>query len=599
MSSSNRLAPVVSGLTVRFVRGIRGIDGRNLFLLLALVLACLRGWNLATIQMPFNGWDELPHIAAAFHVHKHGRMPSPEDTLDAELIPFIEAHPLPTRSASQLASIKTQYYKGDDPRSCAEPNRTAPFKQYQAQHGPLYYFLMASLLRHTDPASLLLWVDTARLLNIGFMLGFIALWNLLLRRLVPPGRLSWLPEGTTLLLVGFSYVSYNFIRFANDGLSLTLSSAALAWYVLRLRPMAATGRGQTFGWAFLGGITGLAVLAKATALPLVPVFGCLLAWRLLRARPRTGPLSCLLAFLALYLATAGPYHLSSFLKYGQFTGMQEAVVNAGRGVGLLDLLAALPTLDYGIFRNHFFYYNTAHIGGWSALTSPDWLNMSFKLGLECCLVGLAAALVRRHRRAMAWRFLANAPELPLLLAASFLALLYHALHSKLAWGVCSTNPWYAMVSQPVFFLLLCLGPALLDRRIAWLCLLILTFVFNAAYLDGTYNVLLTQETGNASLYDALKIAVTHHGIFRLDLHGVLIAEILCLFCLTTLCLDRVVLAWRQASRERSRDQAGLSGGHPWKILKRPARTPIASRPCPGQPGVTASLEPAAHHARRA
>lgn len=537
--STCSLADVVSRLASLFA----GRTGRrNLFLVVALVLAALRGFGLATAQLPFNGWDEIPHLAAAFHVYKFGHMPAPTDRIDPELIPFIEAHPLPTRSAAQLAGIPTHVYPGDDPRCSAEPLHKTLFKQYQAQHGPLFYHLMAALLQGSDPASLLAWADTGRLLNIGCLLGFLALWNLILRRLTPPGPLGWLPEGVTLLLISFSYVSYSFIRFANDGLSLFLSSLALAWYVVCLKPAPTPDRYRIAGWGLLGGLTGLAVLAKATALPLAPVFGCLLGWRLLRAPGKTRWGLALLAFAAGYGLSAGPYHLRFLLRYGQLTGMQEAIINARHGVTFGQLLAALPALDYGLLRNHFFYYCTAHVGGWAVLTSPDWMNLGFKTLMQGSLLCLGLTLVFKHRRQRLVRFVAADPELPLLFAASAAGLLYHAVHSLLAWGICSTNPWYAMVSLPAFFALLCLGPGLLSRHAAVLWLVGIALLCNVAYLDGTYNSLLYQETGTSNLYVAMKIAETHHRLlYHVDLHTVLAAELLGLFGLLTLALEGVAV----------------------------------------------------------
>lgn len=560
----------------------RHLGGRKLFLVVALGLAALRCWGLATVQMPFNGWDEVAHLAAAFHVYKHGRMPSPDDGLDPELVPFIKAHPHPARSASILDGVRPPLYKGDDPRASAAPDETAPFKQYQAQHGPLFYYMMAALLPGTDADSLLAWADLGRLCNSVFLLGFVGLWYVVLCRLVPPGRLSWLPEGATLLLVGFSYLPYTFVRFANDGLSLFLSSLALAWYVLRLRPAPGSPRRELLDWGLVGALIGLAVLTKATALPLVAVFGCVLLWRLWRRPDRGLAGLSLLAFAAAYLLTAGPYHLEALARYGQLTGMQEAVVNARRGVGLLDLLAALPGLHYGIFRNHFFYYCIAHIGGWASLLSPDWINMAFKASLECCLLSLVAVLLLRDRRAQLGRFLVAGAELPLLVCAGFAGLLYHALHSLLAWGICTTNPWYAMASQPAFFALLCLGPALLDKRVAWMCVLALVFVFNAAYLDGTYNVLLTQETGIPSLHEALTVAVAHHSLFRLDIHGMLFADVLCLFFLTTLCLERIDSAWRETRQDTGRPLSGTNGDLPRPVPDLDRTSQPLPTPWPGQ-----------------
>jgi hypothetical protein len=525
----------------------------NLFLVALLLLAGIRAVNLAAVQMPFNGWDELPHIAVGYYVHKFGRMPTPRTPMPRELVPFITAHPHPTTSLFMLRGIHAKPYPGGDPACGVEPPRRFDMFLYQAQHGPLYYHLMAPFLSGADPESLLAWVDGGRLVNIVLLLGTLFLWHRILRHIVPEGPLAWLPDGVLLLLTSFSYVFYNFVRFSNDALALFLGTVAMALYCLWIKPIGMEARGQVWRFAVLGGVTGLAVLAKATTLALLPVFGLVLLWQCLRrgpARSRLTALACLAAFILGYAALAGFYHLQSLSLYGQLTGMQEAVANGRRGFGLVKLLGAFGDLGYGLFRNPILYNATLHVGGWSGLASPDWINLGFKTVVTCCALALGLALVRTPSRHDAMRFLRSAPELPLLTAASALALGYHALHSALRWGFPTTGAWYGMISLPAFFLLLLLGPALCGRKASAYCLLLLTILFNFAYMDGTYNVLLTQETGVSSFYDAIKRMADHHALLRPDLHLLLVGEFACLAAVMALAVEKTLTAgttlWRPA-----------------------------------------------------
>lgn len=520
--------------------------GRRLFVALLLLLAVLRGWNLATVELPFNGWDEVGHLAVAAHVYEHDHMPAADDTLPSLLVPFFEAHPHPAQSRSILLGLATEPYRGTIPRCCGEPAVQAPFRQYQAQQTPLYYHLMARLLRDTSPAGLLAWADLGRLLGLGLLLGTIGLWYALLRRLVPVGPLAWLPEATMLLFVSFSYVPYNFIRFANDGLALFLGSLAL-WVACRwLGPGQGPGRGRSAGWGLVGVLTGLAVLAKATALVLLPVFGATLLWRLARGNKRSLAALSLVAFAVGYAAVAGAYHLPYLLANGQPTGMQEAIINASRGLGLQQLLAAIPHLTYGFFDNPVFYFGWAHRGGWSDLTSSGLVDELFKGLILASLLAWCVCLSLRSRRAPAWRFLRANAMLPGLVVCTTAGLYYHALQSLLAWGASTTSPWYAMLSLPAGLALLCLGPGLLGRWPAAIFVGLAALDCNAAYLHGTYRTLLAQETGLTDLAAGIRSVTAHHALFRLPVDGGIVAEGLCLGLLLLLTLTRMLAVNRES-----------------------------------------------------
>lgn len=481
----------------------------------------MRGATLTTLQLPFNGWDELPHIAVAYFVHKTGHMPTPRTPMPRELVPFITAHPHPTTSLCMLRHIDAHPYPGASPACGVEPKRRFDLFLYEAQHGPLFYHLAALPCRGADPAAMLAWVDVVRLGNVGLLVATLLLWRLVLGKVVPAtGSLSWLPDGVLALLVSFSYVTYNFARFANDALSLFLGSAALALYVLWIKPRRERGPAVLGRAAVLGGLTGLAVLAKATSLPLVPVFLLVLALpaakRGLSPGERLSRLAAPGIFLLAYVAVAGSYHWTYLSRYGQLTGMQEAIYTSRRGFGWGRLLEATRHLGYGLLRNPLLYNATVFLGGWSQLQSPAWQNFAFKIGLTGCALLLGLALVRRDNRARALALAANAPELPLLWGACAAALLFHALHSTLAWGFPTSGPWYAMLALPVLFLWLLAGPALIGRGAGAQALLFLCLLFNVGALTGTYGSLLPQEAGTTDFAAATARLTAHHALVPLD-----------------------------------------------------------------------------------
>lgn len=508
-----------------------------------LAFAGVRAVNLAVVQLPFNGWDELSHIAVAYYVREYGRMPMFLSPMPRDLKPFVEAHPHPSASLAMLRDTTAKPYPGGDPACGVEPPRRHRMTLYEAQHGPLYYHVMALFPAGPDPRGLLAWADTGRILNIALLLGTLFLWRRILLRVVPrDGPLAWLPDGVMLLLVSFSYVPYNFVRFANDALALFLGAAALAFYLERIKPNGQASPRQVWRWGLLGAVTGGAVLAKATSLILMPVFAAVLAWRCLAGRRQEvlGALACLAVFLLGYAALAGPYHVECLLRYGQLTGMQEAVMNGFRGFGPGRLLEAAGEAGCGLIRNLLLYNCTPHQAGWSNLIAPQWINLGFKTLVTVCGAAFCAGMARGDARRLAGKLLVGAPEMTLLLAFGTAALVFHAAHSILCWGVPTTGPWYGMLFLPVLFLLLLLGPSLWGRRTSACCLLFLVLLCNGAYMAGTYGDLLTQETNLADFYKALKAVAAHHALLRLDLHTSLVAEFLLLMLAVSLAFEEAL-----------------------------------------------------------
>ncbi len=513
---------------------------RRWLLPLVLALAAVRVVAVAQIQLPFNGWDELPHLAVAYHVHKTGTMPTPRTPMPRELVPFITAHPHPTTSLSMLRGLDAKPYPGGDPACSLEPAKRYDMFCYQAQHGPLLYFLAAPFLSGSDPASLLAWADGVRLINGLLLLPTLFLWHRLLRRVLPrDGRLSWLPDGVIVLAASFSYVFYNFARFSNDALALFLGTSALALYLLQIAPRPLAAPGRLWRYALLGAVIGLAVLAKSTTLALVPALGLSVLWQGRRPGSRRAALVCAAALAAGYLTVAGWHHVVNFARYGQPTAMQEAVLNAKQGYGPARYFKAAANLGYGVFRNPVLYNAIPHLAGWSNLRSPDWMSSAFKLAVTFCAASLAVALARSRGRREAGRLGGGAVCLGLLWMFTVAALGYHAVHSAARWGVPTTGGWYGMLALPVTLAALLAGPALCGRRAGSLALLLLAGVLSAAFLDGTYGALPFQETGVAGLAEAGRVLAGHHALLRLPLPLFLAADVLCLAGGLTLALEAV------------------------------------------------------------
>lgn len=446
----------------------------HLFAVLLFFYVLVTGLVHGARLMPFEGWDEDHHLGVATYFQEQGTMPTPTDTMPASLWPFLQRHPHPAITARGFAGLHLRNYQGQvydgardtwQPPPEATPAVTNPPPLYQAQHGPLFYGLMAGLTSVFGLDAFEARADAGRVLG-AFCGGFMAVcWFFILRRMLAGTSFAWMAAPTVLVLAMNSLFVFNHARFANDALAnLMAALALLAWATLRTRNPAEISLARDLGGAGLVGLlAGLAVLAKATAMVLIPLFGVGLALRYVPWKQPGLLLGAAALMAAGYLAVAGPYHSASLDRYGTITGMQEAVKNreAGKGLGeLVGSATSIPLDEVGakLLTRSF------HVGGYSVHPLPSGWRTAWKvfLGLNGLLLLVCLFLPSARRRIGV--FFRQAWELPALLLLTWAGLFYHMVQSNLAYGLVTTNPWYAVIAFPALFCLLLLPATALFNR---------------------------------------------------------------------------------------------------------------------------------------
>jgi len=519
--------------------------------------------HLSSVLMPFEGWDEYQHLAVADFMEREGRRPNLDDRVRPEMWSFLLAHPHPDKSAQQLAGLGARNYDGLvwSGRAWSRPDEAAPSGRppmlYEAQQGPLYYHFLIGLKRVFGLDSYLAWADGGRAANALLAAITLVLWVGILRpasRAPSPPLLAGL---VCTVVAANSLFTYDHARVANDTLANLLASATLCVYVLavtrRKRP---AGPAPFAIAALLGGMTGLTTLTKAYGLALIPVLGVALPALSWRRTGRLGPgLAHAGVFLAAYLLVAGPYHRDCLERHGTLTGMQESVANRAAGKSVSDIRDEVPRVLGLVWLTHF-VYGQYNLGGWSFQQGTGSFKMIHRRLIQLSVGLILLALVLRSSRQRLRSLLGARPELFAFLVVFWIALLYHAVQTTLAYGTPTTNAWYAVLVLPMFVLALLSGACALHWRVALGMGAAFCLVWSAAHYKSAIEKMLSVQTHQASLSEGLAVLAKHHAFLHLAGPGVIALE----HGLLALLMVVVLVDARSAAREDGRRGNDASAG---------------------------------------
>jgi hypothetical protein len=517
---------------------------------LLFAVALVKGLHLASVLMPFEGWDEYQHLAVADFLDAEGRMPRPSDRVRPAMWPFLRAHPHPDGSARQVEGLGARNYAGKvwSGREWIDPEAATGFDDppllYQAQHGPVYYGFLVGLKHVLGLDSYLAWADAGRVANVIFGALMLVTWFLILSVVYRAEAPPLLAALVCTVVAANSLFTYNHARVANDALGNLLASVTLAVYVLAVS-RATFFAGATRGLALaagLGLLTGVTALTKGFGLALIPVFLLALpavAWR--RERRPGLALGLGAVFLAAYLAAAGWYHANCLAEHGTLTGMQDSVLNTADGRSIVSIADELPGLALRTV-GRLFVFGQYNVGGWSFLggtgSSSKWNRRAIQIGLGLLVLAL---LWRRSRRTELVALRAR-PELWLLMGALWAAILHHTFQSRLAFGLPMTNAWYAILVLPVLMLTVLLGAWSLYRPLAIVHAAVFCGVWSIAHYKSVIETMIPHQTGVEGLAEGLARIAPHHAFLHFTGPGVIGLE----FALLALLFGVVVFRARKA-----------------------------------------------------
>jgi hypothetical protein len=459
---------------------------------LRLGVAALLAFSLMTglaqvfLLPPWEGFDEPAHFSYIQQLAETHRWPQRGDGLAAAFDEYAKLAPMPYDlpfghvsyygffggSPDAIEAVRKAIHSpGRNPRGW----RSGSIPNWEAQHPPLYYLLLAPLYGISRDWSLLHQLTLLRAVSYGIAWLALCMVAIAGSDFETAGSLApalwpylfpmWFPE---------------MARLGND--SLVAFLAASAWLACR-RVLARKDRSPDY--AVLGLVCGLGLLTKATFFPFTAVLCGFFAWRVWGVR-RDGMqaqkrLLGLVSMLGILAVTAGWWYFGQFHKTGNLFGAND-IINMDRTGGLGAILhkpGAVALIVYGLVQIGISFLWS---GTWSYVEPPPVALLP--LLAIALITGIAhLAWLKKRAPGITW--------IPLVTLMVFLAgLCYSVLVFIVAYGVGGTGGWYLHSFAPVLCLMLGTGLMTLGRsrrlRLPLLCLLLYPAVFlpGAAFYEA-------------------------------------------------------------------------------------------------------------------
>lgn len=317
----------------------------------------LIGFAFIAILPPFEGVDEIAHYSYIQQIGQGGGWPQRGDFISAEVGEYFHVAPPEGKwsyhdfFSSGQKTIRAGRAAINSSRDAARTWHHGLAKNWETQHPPVYYALLAPVLRVSDAWSLKKQLFLLR--GISYLMAWVGLCiaSITAVNFAPEDRLlnSMLILAPALWPVIFPEWYPEMARLGND--SLCLLVIACGWWILQ-RVIAKHQKVNMYFW--LGVVCGIGLLTKATVLPFVVAIISFLiarAWncRNTLAAPRQ-QMRGLLVLTATILVISAWWYVKNVIDTGFILGTSDEV-SLSQKIGLIKGLQenmSLLTLVGGI-----------------------------------------------------------------------------------------------------------------------------------------------------------------------------------------------------------------------------------------------------------
>lgn len=404
------------------------------------ILFLLKGLFYCVLFPMWEGFDEYAHFAFIQFVATHHELPSPATVDSQEVDRSLQLVPLPLllrQSAGAGTShdeywqlperergLRTQAMLDLPVRSQTEPGTGV---MYEAQQGPLYYWLMAPLHWAMRTQSLPVRVFLFRSINI-LMVSLIIPIAFVSGRMV--FRDDYAALAVCALLAAMPELFIDASRVGNQTI------ATVFYGVLTLLSLQALD-GRTRYW-MMGLTLGLLLLSKAYALAAIPAVCFVLTWTTCRSDKRLRAAALASGSLACAAAVAGWWYVRNRELTGSFVWISSTPVRPARIADFaryalqIDWISAIRSLA----GSHLWF------GNWSFLSVRSWMYEVLELFIVLLIAGVARTVFRTIRSGILTVRLEHLVAVGLLFGGFLAALCYHILVTFINSNVAATCGWY-------------------------------------------------------------------------------------------------------------------------------------------------------------
>jgi hypothetical protein len=469
----------------------------RLFTALLLGIYCLRGVMLSCVIPPLEMWDEYQHVAYIDFLSQHRGLPILFQTwAPTRLIKAAIRLPQSGLGYAQLrdAGAREYAYYWGNPHPIVF-NASAPrITLYEAQHPPVYYWLMAPIYRAAGGAArLAVAVSLLRLVNVAISAVGLAAFLAWLGRACRKSAHSMLIGAAVALHPLFLL---NACRVANDSLAVTLGIIVIVWL------LSLDGRRLLWHSAAIGALLGFAIMTKATDMILLP-FAAFALVPLCISRKTTWPraAAALVTLLAVTSLVTLPYFRFTYEHYKMLLPMGEALLNRTNHVPFQAYLDSIAPQKWPFWLGRleaWFVYDGLWVGGWSLLYPPAIFPILYTVLVWAAIAAWPIRWLAARRSPVqtpTTSVIFKQPStLPLTLAICVcmsVGLLDHGVVSAITYGATSTGPWYAELAMP-WFLALVLSAALTWRptRLGYTLAMLIPILFVVTELNGLWTLMI-------------------------------------------------------------------------------------------------------------
>jgi hypothetical protein len=407
---------------------------------LLLIGSLLIGLSFAALLPPFEGFDEIAHYSYIEQIAETGRWPRLNGPIAQEVTDYLDAAPGPTTSLQGRWSYRAFFAAPPEtvararaivhtPRDPSRPWQPGAGSNYEGQHPPLYYALLAPVFNLSMG-----WSFERQFLllrGLSYLIGWISLCivtflpsvNLQKDRRVKTAMALAPALWPALFPMWFTEMG----RLGNDCL-VTLWAACAAVLILRL-----SLKDGLFNYVLLGIVCAFGLLTKATFLPLTAAiffFLCYRTWTARGDKPQFRQFARgLAAFVAIVIVISGWWYGKNLYDTGSLIGSKDELQQLaldhrlsvkGNLVSLaLEKLQTIPprALVSGLIGSNLLDFVWG--GTWSFVLPPLLSELPLIILVFVIVVGYLRAVVRTPPSGSEWIY-------PLTLAF-FLAGLFHDL----------------------------------------------------------------------------------------------------------------------------------------------------------------------------